>query len=59
MQMTKKEYDALMKDLERMHKKVTRSKKAAKQFLVALGLMTPTGRPSRAKPGPIKKSLMP
>jgi len=57
--MTKKEYDALMKDLERMHKKVTRSKKAAKQFLVALGLMTPTGRPSRAKPGPIKKSLMP
>jgi len=55
MQMTQKEYDALMKDLDRVANKVKRSKKAAKQFLLALGLITPTGRPSRARPRPIKK----
>lgn len=59
MQMTQKEYDAVMKELKRVHKKVTGSKKAAKNFLLALGLITPTGRPSKARPRPIKKSLMP
>ena len=47
--------DAIRKDIERDAAKVKRSKKAAKQFLVALGLMTPTGRPSKAKPRRITK----
>jgi hypothetical protein len=55
MQLTKKEYDAVMKEMQRVANKVKRSKKAAKQFLLALGLITPTGRPSKARPRPIKK----
>ena len=54
MQLTEKEYDALMKALERQHAKVKRSKKEAFKFLLALGLITPTGRPSKARPRPIK-----
>jgi hypothetical protein len=53
--MTQKEYDAVMNDIKRDGERVRRSKKAAKQFLLALGLITPTGRPSKARPRPIKK----
>jgi len=47
--MTQKEYDDMMADLRRVHARVKRSKKAARQLLLDMGLITPTGRPSRAK----------
>ena len=45
--MSTKEFNKMLNDFKEYGKKVTASKAANKKFLVELGILTPTGRPSK------------
>ena len=45
--MSNKEFEKILKDFKEYGKKVTASEAANKKFLQELGILTPTGRPTK------------